>query len=145
MPSRRVRNSKIKWLVAERPTYRTAVCARLDNQKHRLPRRAVVADDRLRSALAQIVEKRTAEDILLVAVDMRGHLAVDEPRAILLRAIGHDRGALERFGGGIERAHMMLRITIEAGNARRHHPMHVARSEEHTSELQSLMRISYAG
>src|SRR3546814_19006067 len=117
MPSRRVRNSKIKWLVAERPTYRTAVCARLDNQKHRLPRRAVVADDRLRSALAQIVDKRTAEDILLVAVDMRGHLAVDAPRAILLRAIGHSRDALERFGGVFARTHMFLRITLSAGHA----------------------------
>src|SRR3546814_6664446 len=71
--------------------------------------------------------------------------AVDEPGAVARRdvhldrrleaalvpvAAGHDMGAVadvERVAGGV-----------------RAHPDVVARSEEHTSELQSLMRISYA-
>src|SRR3546814_4305069 len=41
-----------------------------------------------------------------------------------------------------EQRHLVVRRCPQ--RARRHHEVAVARSEEHTSELQSLMRISYA-
>src|SRR3546814_7548175 len=41
--------------------------------------------------------------------------------------------------------HPAGRVAVGVGGARRHHRVRVQRrSEEHTSELQSLMRISYA-
>src|SRR3546814_6139489 len=48
--------------------------------------------------------------------------------------VGPDRGDQEQFVGK----------AIEDEDHRRAHEDHVGRSEEHTSELQSLMRISYA-
>src|SRR3546814_6973766 len=55
------------------------------------------------------------------------------PYTTLFRSDGGDGGARRRDEAGREAA---------AGRAEQHHA--VARSEEHTSELQSLMRISYA-
>src|SRR3546814_4474567 len=68
------------------------------------------------------------------------------------RRIDADRGALaeEIFNQTVERlvgsiADIVV-VAAEEGNAKvgRVHPRSVSRSEEHTSELQSLMRISYA-
>src|SRR3546814_9060544 len=56
---------------------------------------------------------------------------------VLHRAITHRIGA-----GGASRRHAADRC-IGAGIDREEHPL-IARSEEHTSELQSLMRISYS-
>src|SRR3546814_6283558 len=54
--------------------------------------------------------------------------------------LGHPFNAVHRHGG--------LRILVEHGAVEQRaliaHQRHVGRSEEHTSELQSLMRISYA-
>src|SRR3546814_13896503 len=76
------------------------------------------------------------------------------PYTTLFRSVAVQRQA-ERVAGGIdvhprdlhrvahERALDLLgAVVLVGGDVERHHP--VARSEEHTSELQSLMRISYA-
>src|SRR3546814_2205042 len=47
---------------------------------------------------------------------------------------------LERIGAADAQRRQAVGIDLEQGDVR----LHVARSEEHTSELQSLMRISYA-
>src|SRR3546814_9124065 len=54
-----------------------------------------------------------------------------------------------RRAGGVETRHAAVgracpAVRRGAGRARRHRRRALARSEEHTSELQSLMRISYA-
>src|SRR3546814_6396980 len=55
----------------------------------------------------------------------------------------HHRAALPR-GRHHLRAADHLRKRVAAGARRIPHRQHAVRSEEHTSELQSLMRISYA-
>src|SRR3546814_6116292 len=41
--------------------------------------------------------------------------------------------------------HIALTVLIRRIDSRQPHPLFIERSEEHTSELQSLMRSSYAG
>src|SRR3546814_8907508 len=56
------------------------------------------------------------------------------PPVFFLAGLEEPADALERRMGGIAQALLQARV----------HVLHVQRSEEHTSELQSLMRISYA-
>src|SRR3546814_18908153 len=60
--SRQVMDSQIQGRFAERRADRADVGARLDDQKHRLPRRAPLAAAQLRSAPAPHYEKPTAEN-----------------------------------------------------------------------------------
>src|SRR3546814_1353393 len=69
---------------------------------------------------------------MLGAVDLR-RLAQDGGAAVAHQQVG--RGAQRRIGGD-------ARIAVGAAALQGYHQL--ARSEEHTSELQSLMRISYA-
>src|SRR3546814_3317251 len=55
-------------------------------------------------------------------------------RTACVIAAGHAAAEPDRRGGG----------RADGGHAPLRHPRRAARSEEHTSELQSLMRISYA-
>src|SRR3546814_2138093 len=52
------------------------------------------------------------------------------------KMVGKDRGAAGAFPAGVLRGNIFVCFCVAAEQA--------ARSEEHTSELQSLMRISYA-
>src|SRR3546814_6270994 len=55
--------------------------------------------------------------------------------------------AFDLIDHGGQDAFVMLHVTIDHSQHRRsacQHALHHSRSEEHTSELQSLMRISYA-
>src|SRR3546814_5755269 len=90
-------------------------------------------------APAAIGEQRQhAVEVHRAAIDIALHMAAPEPpdqRQIVVR--------LDPLGG---------RLHVECGREaddrrddRRVHAARVGRSEEHTSELQSLMRISYAG
>src|SRR3546814_4193823 len=81
------------------------------------------------------------------------------PYTTLFRS-GADAGARRRQGEGVAEGggagHLLLRDAVpqqprrhpcgagDPGDGRRGGHRHQARSEEHTSELQSLMRISYA-
>src|SRR3546814_3118122 len=57
-----------------------------------------------------------------------------------------ERAAQLRLGAVLQSEEGVLRVFPAGGEFRRGEPLrlHVLRSEEHTSELQSLMRISYA-
>src|SRR3546814_5187553 len=71
----------------------------------------------------------------LISVERLDH-GRDEGPQIGMNGHVDRNGRLEQFGR-IDIDHDLLRVWREAGIV-------VARSEEHTSELQSLMRISYA-
>src|SRR3546814_4013634 len=58
-------------------------------------------------------------------------------QADAVAALGRDAGRLHPAWSAADDHHVL-------GRGRRHHVGSVLRSEEHTSELQSLMRISYA-
>src|SRR3546814_19884853 len=64
------------------------------------------------------------------------------PYTTLFRSLGHDRGSLPGAREGI--VDHCDQPSTSAVPDHRHRNCHGARSEEHTSELQSLMRISYA-
>src|SRR3546814_14184052 len=57
---------------------------------------------------------------------------------------GEHRGPVLDAGGCALVVVLLSPAHLERGVAHTHHAGHVHRSEEHTSELQSLMRISYA-
>src|SRR3546814_1988820 len=73
-----------------------------------------------------------------------------EDRALIVQNFCDHLGGLEtRDGedGGQQSVGMMYTAVIHAPDAHndlRNYHLHIVRSEEHTSELQSLMRISYA-
>src|SRR3546814_7178977 len=95
---------------------------------------------------AQFLERR--------AVELRGrHVGGDreDRRGIGLRhRQGHDEVGRARAGRGQSRgrpvtyAEKAIRHVSRRLLVARRHQLHPIRSEEHTSELQSLMRISYA-
>src|SRR3546814_4390974 len=61
------------------------------------------------------------------------------------RRIGRGEDAHHAVAGGLHRAAARdARLGVELGQDLRGQPVRRLRSEEHTSELQSLMRISYA-
>src|SRR3546814_5231519 len=62
-------------------------------------------------------------------LQLLGKVVSDQPVADMAAQLV-DRRVMERFDGGL----------LDGA----HHPFGLTRSEEHTSELQSLMRISYA-
>src|SRR3546814_10600947 len=83
----------------------------------------------------QVKEQRTLSyprAIGRVEVDREGVLSIAAPsaRSLRLTAIGEGAATVSVYGGD--------------GGLMAREPISVARSEEHTSELQSLMRISYA-
>src|SRR3546814_10858909 len=82
-------------------------------------------------------EQRVVGDAELDDAALRLHLRLGEVAALRL---GHPVRL------GLERAELDRVIAVLLGGAHRHHLaiFHLQRSEEHTSELQSLMRISYA-
>src|SRR3546814_6861987 len=53
-------------------------------------------------------------------------------------------GALEKDGDGLPELALRFDLTVPLARYVAEHEHELARSEEHTSELQSLMRISYA-
>src|SRR3546814_1426933 len=70
------------------------------------------------------------------------HVDLEHAHAVLLRlAAGILGGHLRRIGSRLARALEALATGRRPGDGV---ALHVGRSEEHTSELQSLMRISYA-
>src|SRR3546814_3807913 len=92
--------------------------ARLPPTPHRAPFTRLVPRLRLSDSAA----------IQRLSVDRRSQRRVDQP------AIDHDRGADDVIAGAAG----------EVDRGPRHILRDADRSEEHTSELQSLMRISYA-
>src|SRR3546814_3430415 len=58
--------------------------------------------------------------------------------------IGADEMVRGRLGRRIGRVWRIGRVFVKGGIVRPQSPVYLVRSEEHTSELQSLMRISYA-
>src|SRR3546814_4972972 len=98
-----------------------------------------------------LVERRAARPIQVVAVsardrnrdrgiDMSKFEWVDDP--VTLAARDDIDVVVELIGGSDGPALALARATLESGKALV--TANKARSEEHTSELQSLMRISYA-
>src|SRR3546814_1235738 len=84
---------------------------------------------------------RFVEEFRLIIPMHRLFVAIRPPSAI--------RKALLSIMGGVEGARWQsddqLHLTLRfIGEVDRHRADDIARSEEHTSELQSLMRISYA-
>src|SRR3546814_9349922 len=68
-------------------------------------------------------------------------LRLDRPRGALVAAVTEGGPAQD---AGIEQGDVILEFDGREVPEMRRLPAMVARSEEHTSELQSLMRISYA-
>src|SRR3546814_8922293 len=103
-----------------------------------LPRLAAVRTRRYRTAAHVCHEVHQPEAFLLHRLDARCGCR---------KAVGHGIGPVARLGGcaGEPCCHVAHggRGSGECGNELREHGIE-ARSEEHTSELQSLMRISYA-
>src|SRR3546814_16563737 len=62
---------------------------------------------------------------------------------VVLDANGHGDGGDRRVGGGVDEQRIAIGRRV-GGGRRRDGGAGTGRSEEHTSELQSLMRISYA-
>src|SRR3546814_5800007 len=95
----------------------------------------------------QVKEQRTLSyprAIGRVEVDREGVLSIAAPsaRSLRLTAIGEGAATVSVYGGD---GGLMAREPISvAPDAAASAPIVRARSEEHTSELQSLMRISYA-
>src|SRR3546814_1634317 len=78
--------------------------------------------------------------------DAAADIAARLERRVLTDLRDRDLGQHGEVGEG-RAAHVMedrLPLVAEAAGAVRHHALALGRSEEHTSELQSLMRISYA-
>src|SRR3546814_7378736 len=97
----------------------------IDALQQRLMKHLVLPPAQRRVFLRQLVERHRQADIVLAVA---GH---DRKRRIRLGHFGHDP---PRTGSA-----------ADAQKITRLHPLRLAdRSEEHTSELQSLMRISYA-
>src|SRR3546814_2875149 len=67
---------------------------------------------------------------------------IDQPAALLAR-IDHRRRGL-RLAGNVDHLGAHARTAVAGHGHRAAHGQRSTRSEEHTSELQSLMRISYA-
>src|SRR3546814_1330583 len=95
-----------------------------------------------------IVTRRACARLIERPVDRETRVVV-EPRNMP----AHRRGVMEfridaieehRIGRTIEHLHAMPVVAKNPDSALREHDVVVQQSEEHTSELQSLMRISYA-
>src|SRR3546814_7009324 len=77
------------------------------------------------------------EDRPVVALDHQVAVAIAHRR----HHAAHEHAVAVAAGVGVRRAGARA---ARVGHAPEHHPVERLRSEEHTSELQSLMRISYA-
>src|SRR3546814_8226318 len=89
----------------------------------------------LANAAARVIHEQPVQDIGSLADRCRDHLGCE--RRIL---IGHMAVSLEARDVAIFRVDQIHRLALLGSKEE----LPVARSEEHTSELQSLMRISYA-
>src|SRR3546814_2946685 len=70
--------------------------------------------------------------------------AQDKKRAKLFAKLGRELTVASKEGGDDPQANPRLRAAIAAARGANMPKDNIERSEEHTSELQSLMRISYA-
>src|SRR3546814_1559001 len=81
---------------------------------------------------------REAAEPVRIGVAAEQQRLIDEHRAV------PHRGRAAELGQHHPRDHRLDEEEQEAADKDRQHEQPAARSEEHTSELQSLMRISYA-
>src|SRR3546814_2092047 len=119
-----------------------------------------MADAELRSELAIVGRDRLEHDLVVAdqihLVDRQHHVANPQQRGDVampprlrqqtLACIDQDHGQVGagRTGGHVARVLLVPRAVGHDELAPRSTEITIGRSEEHTSELQSLMRISYA-
>src|SRR3546814_6266869 len=79
-----------------------------------------------------------------VAAGTPHRLCDPEARLTLIEPLAHDAGAVCAFVNDMLDRSVLRRLALRSRATYQQHPSSYHRSEEHTSELQSLMRISYA-
>src|SRR3546814_4910118 len=99
---------------------------------------------RFRLVIQTVTEPRELAPQQRLAAEPHVDRPVDQRRIERLAGLDGDDHVSDRTLL-VETAGVAVRGHLGAGRGQQMHILDLARSEEHTSELQSLMRISYAG